>query len=286
MRKLKLCIALAFLGTFGLTAQDQEKSLLWEVSGNGLEKSSYIFGTIHATCDATLDDKTKKALDETSLVVMELDMDDPGLQAAMMQGMQMKDGKTIADMTTDEEYALLSDFFKEQAGIPLASLGGMKPFILSSLLLPKMLDCPMQSLEASLLSVAKEQGEEVLGLETVAEQLSVFDEIPYEDQLEGVLKSAKEGLEEGKSLMKEMMAEYEEGDISGLKALMVKDEDAMTAKHLDVLLDNRNKNWIPKIITHAKEQPTFFGVGAGHLAGEMGVIKLLEKEGYTVKAVK
>jgi len=256
------------------------------VSGNGLEKSSYIFGTIHATCDATLDDKTKKALDETSLVVMELDMDDPGLQAAMMQGMQMKDGKTIADMTTDEEYALLSDFFKEQAGIPLASLGGMKPFILSSLLLPKMLDCPMQSLEASLLSVAKEQGEEVLGLETVAEQLSVFDEIPYEDQLEGVLKSAKEGLEEGKSLMKEMMAEYEEGDISGLKALMVKDEDAMTAKHLDVLLDNRNKNWIPKIITHAKEQPTFFGVGAGHLAGEMGVIKLLEKEGYTVKAVK
>jgi uncharacterized protein len=51
------------------------------------------------------------------------------------------------------------------------------------------------------------------------------------------------------------------------------------------MLDNRNKNWIPKIIEFAKEQRVFFGFGAGHLPGENGVINLLRKEGYTVKAV-
>ena len=51
------------------------------------------------------------------------------------------------------------------------------------------------------------------------------------------------------------------------------------------LLINRNKNWIPEISKYAKEKPTFFGVGAGHLPGENGVINLLRKAGYTVKAV-
>ncbi len=52
------------------------------------------------------------------------------------------------------------------------------------------------------------------------------------------------------------------------------------------LLNNRNKNWIPIIIKTAKEMPTFFGVGAAHLAGDEGVIKLLRKAGYKVVAVK
>ena len=58
------------------------------------------------------------------------------------------------------------------------------------------------------------------------------------------------------------------------------------SEHQDKLLVNRNKNWISKIGDYAKEQATFFGVGAGHLAGENGVIELLRKEGYQVIAVK
>ena len=53
-----------------------------------------------------------------------------------------------------------------------------------------------------------------------------------------------------------------------------------------MLLKNRNTNWIPKIEKAAKEKPTFFGVGAAHLGGDDGVIKLLRKKGYTVEAVK
>ena len=66
---------------------------------------------------------------------------------------------------------------------------------------------------------------------------------------------------------------------------IINDENIITTEHRDKMLDNRNKNWIPKIIEFAKEQRVFFGVGAGHLPGENGVINLLRKEGYTVKAV-
>ena len=40
------------------------------------------------------------------------------------------------------------------------------------------------------------------------------------------------------------------------------------------------------MIKTMKDKPTFFGVGAGHLAGEEGVIKLLRKQGFKVEAVK
>jgi uncharacterized protein YbaP (TraB family) len=83
-----------------------------------------------------------------------------------------------------------------------------------------------------------------------------------------------------------MMALYNKKDLNSLLEFMDKSENKMMAAHNDVLLTNRNKNWIPKIEAVAKAKPTFFGVGAAHLAGENGVIKLLRKKGYKVEAVK
>jgi len=79
-------------------AQPLEKVLLWKISGNGLTQPSYLFGTIHATCDATLDAATLKALEETKQLYLEIDMDDPMLQMQMMQGMMMKNGVTISSL--------------------------------------------------------------------------------------------------------------------------------------------------------------------------------------------
>jgi uncharacterized protein YbaP (TraB family) len=53
-----------------------------------------------------------------------------------------------------------------------------------------------------------------------------------------------------------------------------------------ILLYNRNRNWVQKLKTIMSEKSVTIAVGAGHLAGEKGVIKLLRKEGYTVKPVK
>ncbi|MNS59201.1 TraB family protein [compost metagenome] len=62
--------------------------------------------------------------------------------------------------------------------------------------------------------------------------------------------------------------------------------ETASSKFDDEMLVNRNAKWIPIIADVARFKPTFFGVGAAHLAGENGVILLLRKQGFTVEAVK
>lgn len=285
MRKLLYIFALSVTSLFQIQAQELEKSLLWEISGNGLEKSSYLFGTIHMTCDASLDDNIKMALDNTSLLVLELDMDDPKMQTEMMKGIYMKDGKTIKDLVNEEEYQLLEAFLKEEIGMPITMVGNIKPFFLTAMMYPKLLNCTVQSFENELMKVAHEQEEEVLGLETIEEQLNVFEAIPYEDQVTDLLRSAKDNMAYDKETFQKMLELYDAKDLEGLNTMMMEDENLSTTKHKDVMLDNRNENWIEKIEDFSKKQPTFFGVGAAHLPGDNGVINLLRKKGYTVKAV-
>jgi uncharacterized protein YbaP (TraB family) len=83
-----------------------------------------------------------------------------------------------------------------------------------------------------------------------------------------------------------MILLYEQKDIEGLLRIMNDSDNKITSENQDILLNNRNKNWIPIIIETIQETPTFFGVGAAHLAGEEGVINLLRVQGYTVEAVK
>ncbi len=285
MKKYSLvCLALI---TFILSnAQQLENSTLWKIEGNDLEKASYLFGTIHMTCDAILEDDVKKALDETTQVVLELDMDDPSLQSKMMQGMYMKDGKTLKDFVSEEDYMAIDSLFKNTMGIPVKMLENVKPFFLTAMLYPKLIDCSTpSSFEEALIEVAKEQGEDVNGLETVEEQLKVFDDIPYKVQAEDLARSAKDNMEYDKKVFAKMYKVYEEEDITEMLEMMNDKNQTSISKYQNLLLENRNKNWVTKIGDFAKEQPTFFGVGAAHLAGKNGVIKLLRKAGYTVTPV-
>lgn len=289
MKKLKtLCSAIivGLLSIFTSNAQQLENSTLWKISGNGLEAPSYLFGTIHITCDATLDDDVKKALDETSQLVLEIDMDDPAMQSKMMKSMYMKDNKTLKDLVSEEDYKSISELSKEHLGMPLQMMHNMKPILLTAAFYPKILGCPMQSFESELLKVAEEQGEEVKGLETIEEQMAVFEAIPYEDQAKDLVRSAKDNLAYDKEVFTKMTKVYNEENITEMVSMMNDDKMSAISDHQDKLLDNRNKNWIPKIAKLSKEKPTFFGVGAGHLAGENGIIKLLRKAGFKVEAVK
>jgi uncharacterized protein YbaP (TraB family) len=285
MKKLLTTALFVFAG-FASTAQKLDNSLLWKISGNGLSKPSYLYGTIHITCDATLDKNVLSALDATGQVYLELDMDDPNMQGDMMGTMQMKDGVTMKSLSTPEDFKIVDEFLKANMGIGADMLNTFKPFMATAMLYPKLLDCPMQSYEMVLVEAAKTQKEEIYGLETVAEQMAVFDAIPYKEQMDELVKTAKNNMVNDKKEMTDMMALYNKKDLNSLLEFMDKSENKMMAAHNDVLLTNRNKNWIPKIEAVAKAKPTFFGVGAAHLAGENGVIKLLRKKGYKVEAVK
>jgi uncharacterized protein YbaP (TraB family) len=284
MKKLALLIAAVIVNL--TNAQNNNNSLLWKISGKGLSKPSYLFGTIHITCDAALSDKVKKALDNTEQLCLELDMDDANMQAQMMQGMMMKDGVTMKSLAPADDFKIVDDFLKAQLGYSAEMLTTLKPFMVSAMLYPKMLPCEAQSVETELMKIGKAQNEEVIGLETIAEQMNVFDAISYQDQMDELVKTAKSNLKRDIAEINDMLALYKTEDIEAIYDFTQKSENVMTSKYTDVMLNDRNKNWISRIDKIAKEKPTFFGVGAAHLGGEQGVVKLLRKAGYKVEIVK
>ena len=286
MKKLSL-ITILLISCFALTnAQQLENSLLWKITGDSIEHPSYLYGTVHITCDATLSPKIIEALDNTEQLVLELDMDDPNLQMEMMNDIMMKDGKTIKGLLSEEDFEILDTFMKREMGMSIEMLNTMKPFLINAMFYPKMIDCPVQSFEEALMKVTKAQEEEILGLETVKEQLEVFDAIPYEDQLIDLMRSVKDNLAYDKKFFAQMLENYEKEDLNSLMDIMEDEAFLTSSKHSDKLLDGRNRNWISKIESIAKEKATFFGVGAGHLGGKNGVINLLRKQGFTVTAVR
>lgn len=274
-----------FISLFS-NAQELEKSLLWKISGNGLKKPSYLFGTIHLTCDSSLDANTLNALEATEQLYLELDMDDKSIQMQMMKLMMMKDGAKLSTLLSPEDFKILDEFLKKNLNMSAKMFDSFKPFMISSMLFPKMLDCKSQSVESELMKVTKEQNEEIFGLEKAEDQMKVFDEISYQDQADELLKTVKDNLEKDKKEFIEMMTIYQNKDIEGMLKMMSDSDNKITSENQDILLNNRNKNWIPIMVKIMKDKPTFFGVGAGHLAGEEGVIKLLRKKGYKVEAIQ
>ena len=274
-----------FISLFS-NAQELEKSLLWKISGNGLKKPSYLFGTIHLTCDSSLDANTLNALEATEQLYLELDMDDKSIQMQMMKLMMMKDGAKLSTLLSPEDFKILDEFMKKNLNMSVKLFDSFKPFMISSMLFPKMLDCKSQSVESELMKITKEQNEEIFGLEKAEDQMKVFDEISYQDQADELLKTVKDNLEKDKKEFQEMITIYQNKDIEGMLKMMSDSDNKITSENQDILLNNRNKNWIPIMVKIMKDKPTFFGVGAGHLAGEEGVIKLLRKKGYKVEAIQ
>jgi uncharacterized protein YbaP (TraB family) len=176
-------------------------------------------------------------------------------------------------------------YLKEQLGFSLKMFKTFKPFFVSALFYPKLLDCKMQTYEGELMKISQEQKKELIGLETVKEQMDLFDMIPYQEQMNELIKSVKNKLVNDKKELIEALKVYEKEDLNGIMAVFEKSENAMMSKYNDELLVNRNNKWIPKMEKEIALKPTFFGVGAAHLVGKNGVIMLLRKNGYTVEPV-
>jgi uncharacterized protein YbaP (TraB family) len=262
----------------------QDKGLLYEISGNELTKPSYVFGTFHIMCaeDYLMSEIIKQKF--TEQVVLELDMDDPQMMVQMQQQMFMKDGKSLKDLLSKEDYDEIGNYFTDSLKIPFQMLDKVKPFALTSMLYPKILGCPIQSFEMDFVKLGKAEKKEILGLETVTDQMGVFDAIPYQKQAEDLV-GAIEDMDDSKAEFDKLVATYKTEDIDAI-AKIIAEEDNGYAEYTDILLNNRNQNWIAKISDFAKKKSTFFAVGAGHLGGKEGVVNLLREAGYTVKAVR
>lgn len=180
----------------------QEKSLIWEIKGKGLNQTSFLYGTIHmiGKKDFFLTDGTKKSFDRSKQVAFEIDVEEMGdimsLLPLLMQSF-MKNDTTLQDLFSKEDYALVKAHFDE-VGLPMMLLNRIKPMFLSALDPKAMMGNggekeDIVSYEMEFLEMAQNQKKPVEGLETAAFQMSMFDSIPYRAQAQMLLESIKSG---------------------------------------------------------------------------------------------
>jgi uncharacterized protein len=272
------------IGQVSLAQVPTERQLLWEISGKDLAKPSYLYGTIHIACANEISPSAifKQKFNSTQQLYLELDFDDPNMIGNLMGGMVLPPGKTLRSYLKPKDYAAVAKFFETSLKLPLDQLNTIKPLFLESMAIPSMLTCPIGSWESNLTQLAQERKLPVEGLETVQEQVAVFDKIPLEAQVQSLLELARNPAKSKKELQS-LSSQYRSQDLSQMA--MAFGKDPMLRPYENAFLGDRNRRWIPRILRVAKEKPTFFAVGAGHLGGKDGVIALLRRSGYKVRAV-
>ena len=288
---LGLLVAITSLTTLAQGKSKNEiNTLLWQISGNGLQRPSYLFGTIHMICsdDAVLSDSLKDAIKKSDVVYFEVDMDNLFEMLGVVRKMKMRNDTTLADLLDQQDYEKVKKYFEDKGTLlPFSILETYKPLIAASMLMESGTECQSpEAMEEVIMKEAKRYNKTVKGLETMAYQMSIFDTIPYKMQAQQLVKYVDEA-DKGETDNKEydeLLQAYKDQDLSKLEQL-TKTTDLGIANFTDILLYNRNQNWVEKLKLILKDNPVIVAVGAGHLPGDRGVINLLRKAGYTVKPV-
>ncbi len=270
---------------------EMEKSgpALWQLADE--DTTIYLFGTVHALpkdVDWYKGD-IAEALTSSEKLVTEIMMT-PEIEASTQQIIMSKavlpSGTTLRSLLDDEQKTIYETAMTK-IGLPVGAFDRFEPWFASINLamLPLLKEGydPNAGVEKILEGKAGPdiaRGE----LETVEFQMSVFDELPIESQVKFLVETA-ENVDNIKSMLDAMVAEWVEGDADALAILM---NDSMTDPVIaDRLLYARNSNWAEWIDNRMDTPGTIFiAVGAGHLAGDKSVQDMLETRGFTVTRVQ
>jgi uncharacterized protein YbaP (TraB family) len=266
-----------------------ENSLLWKVSGNELTNPSYLYGTMHLLCDKSNSEKAKvqSAIDASKQLYLEVDMFNPEQSKDMLS--LLANEVKIKDLDDVEKKQQLLTLTEKHLGMKGALIENTNLLTLFSMLAYMTTDsCAMpSSVEDILESKFNHDRSKIAGLETLAQQIQFIKDSEVASIDNTII--ALEEFEEMKVMLKDLNNLYMSENITDLYSMMITPSDLYTQsyidKMMDVLLVQRNKNWVIQIPVIAIENPTFFGVGAGHLPGKNGVINLLREAGYSVEAV-
>ncbi|EON77745.1 hypothetical protein ADIS_1664 [Lunatimonas lonarensis] len=275
---VRVVLVFSFLVPFFAGAQ----GVFWEISGQGLSRPSYLLGTVHLLCDSEfqMGANVVEKLADSNALVLEVDLDDPALALSMMSKMHNEGGESITDFLSADEYAKIRSLLMERTGVDIGMLKKLRPFMLMSLIYPSLLECETKSYEGELIKLAKSAKKEIYGLESVEDQLSVFDQIPLDEQYRSFYEYASD-LDKGRVEFRKLIKAYREEDIEVLVKMV--SESPEYRDYQDVLLNDRNHNWVDPMGEWMRNGSVFFAVGAGHLGGENGLIQLLRNEGYRLK---
>jgi len=264
-------------------------SLLWMVTKENSKDTSFVFGTMHLIQKKYyyFPDLLKEVIQASDLVVLEIgeEMNNP---FKAMKLLQLEEGKSMFDFFNEAQKDSILDWAQQELNMSPemfeTSFGKMKPFVLVSTASEMDMLSDSESYERTIMKVQKEAEIKLEGLETLEEQMSIFDDLTDEEQATMVMEAIR-GDEDADKQLETMMRLYSQQNLDSMY-LLIKDESASIADKEDEFLTDRNKKWIPKMDEMMKGKRVFFAVGAGHLGGDQGVLELLRDEGFKVSPVK
>jgi uncharacterized protein len=288
MIRKTVSILFVIFASLQLFAQ-QEKSLLWEISGNGLKQSSYIFGTIHIIKkkEFFLTDIVADKLKHSQVFITEIDMNLPLLkQLELAKRMFLPDNKTLQDYVSPADFKMFSSILKDSMKVSSSRFDKyirLKPFFTSSVLVKEEIG-KIKAYEREMYKIAKNHSIPSDGLETIDFQFSLVDNTPVEEQAKSLINEVK-NYRQSLAGYNEMVKIYKQQDLEQLYTMVVNDSTADSEFNREFIF-KRNNSWIPIIEKRIREYSCFIAVGGAHLPGENGVLSLLRKKGYSVTPVK
>lgn len=293
MKRVYIMFALVMIALAG------HAQLLWKVSGNGLGRPSYIFGTYHMAPSSMIDRIAgiDQAIEACDVVVGEVEKDSlmsSEVQARMAKAMMAPSDSTLDKLLSPQGYAIVEKVFNKYFGTMGVKLSQMKN------LKPSAISTQMQAMQAikyfpnfnanDLIDVAvqaraNDEGRPSIGLESVQEQIDLLFNGPLTEQAQGLLEACKQ--DEFFQAQSVALADaYMAQDLNKLFAVMTDATKGDSEEIMEMLIYKRNRNWAQKLNVMMPERAMLVCVGAGHLPGDKGLLQLLRNMGYTVEPAK
>ncbi len=258
------------------------QGLLWRVSG-AAAGDSYVLGTMHTAEPRVLKlvDTIERQFADSPVFAMEVVLDEPAMRKLGV-AMFYSDGQRLSQVVGAPLFERIARHLGDY-GVPASVAESMKPWAaFTTLSMPASSDAA--PLDLQLMSAARAAGKEVVGLETVEEQLAVFEGVPEVDQVAMLREVACHHTTFQREIM-EMVDAYVARDLVALVEQSERYDGVGKQALMDKLLYQRNSRMAERMVPLLAAGHAFVAVGALHLPGERGVLRLLEQQGYRVEAV-
>ena len=298
--KITLITITSLLMLMSCTTQtiNDNNSLLWKISGNGLDEPSFLFGTHHLVPVSFLDSISglEEAFENTKQTVGELDMANMNeMQMTIMSEAVMPQEVTYESLISAEDVVLLDSALTNLLGIGLNQFGALKPAMLSNLISLTLYQKHYPSIanetniDQYFQMEALNRNRNVVGLETTEDQIEVLLNTRSLERQAELLMCMVRNQEMVMEQMDEFQDAYYTQNINLLYDLSIKetpdDPCPTTDEEMNELNKDRNEKWLEKLPSIMEDKPSFIAVGCLHLPGDVGLIEGLREQGYTVEPV-
>ncbi len=271
-------------------AQSAENAVLWEISGNGLEKTSYLFGVINflPKKDFSIPKKVKNVMDDCEVFVTKTLVNRRN-QKEFNQAARIPNDGWINDYLTDDELnqlrlLMLRDLEVSENDYHF-NYSRLQPIILvTATTILSLGNKNLVFVEQELAQIAQKSHLDLVGLGTMEEEIAAFDNFPIPDQVEALnytIDNFDQHIADYNNLVKNYV---EDQDLAKIREEILKATNRSEVFQ-KVYYDERQKAWMKTIDTLVHENPTFIAVGAAHLPGDQGLLQLLRQEGYTLNPI-